>query len=63
MECKSKRTLEEAIPWYLEKLKEEKALSDEEEEKVVRFLSNVSVSGYVYETIRTTLVNFFWKFN
>ena len=45
------------------KLKEEKALSDEEEEKVVRFLSNVSVSGYVYETIRTTLVNFFWKFN
>ena len=63
VECKSKRTLEEAIPWYLEKLKEEKALSDEEEEKVVRFLSNVSVSGYVYETIRTTLVNFFWKFN
>ena len=23
VECKSKRTLEEAIPWYLEKLKEE----------------------------------------
>lgn len=58
----SRKTFDDAVTWYLGRLKEEKCLNEKEEESVIRFLSNVSINGYVSETIKTTLVSFFWEF-
>ncbi len=58
---KSKKDLGKAKTWYLGRLSSFGALNEEEENRVVRYLSDISVDGQVVETINTTLVNIFWE--
>ncbi len=57
---KSRRTLEAAEIWYLERLKGSVTVDAAAEKRIRGFLREISRDGCVEETTDSTLVNFFW---
>ena len=57
---RSKRTVEEAMQWYLGRLKGSMQIDTDIEKQIKDYLESISVNHIVSETIETTLTSVFW---
>lgn len=58
---KMKKTVSHIEPWYLGRLKEDRDIDKETENKIKSYLEEISTDGYVNEIISSTLVNMCWQ--
>ncbi|XCH79167.1 MAG: class I SAM-dependent methyltransferase [Candidatus Dehalobacter alkaniphilus] len=58
---KMKKTLEQAMGMYVNRIKTYRDISPAEEEEVKAYLNSLARDGFVYEDVDTTIVTLFWQ--
>ena len=58
---KMEKTIDEAVSWYVNRLKNQNKMDASSEKKAISYLKSISVDGVIHETISTTVATMGWQ--